>query len=283
MKKFLLLPAPPKVFLLAPTCESSIFEDKQEGPVEETLEVANPELESALTAFSNQPTPIEEWEDWETHQLEVAFQCGRELVRKLAEDMDFTQRVEGQSVWDVRSLTKHALAMQHGRIPQAKLSYSKVGLTMLLDISGSCASEAEMFAAIAAGALSDGVKIYFGENGHAYRMPLRFSKVFTSYSQAKAWIEKEIERVTAGKEWQFGELVKAVSPQRLIIFGDWDGLSCNQYQQVTSRHKRQGWYWFCNETRFPIAGEAPAGWTPRNYFPQITTTQKLVSALKRVR
>lgn len=238
------------------------------------------EIGNALTQFSGTDFSITEWADWENHALEVAFKAGRELVTKLASDVDFSQRTVGCGVWDGRRLVKQAAGMQYSRIPSTTKSYAKEGLTILLDVSPSCAEQAEMFAAIAAGALGDGVQVFFSYNGSSYKEPLRATKCFSSYFQAKAWVVSEVRRIEQSGNLSFEEFVRRTNPTRLVIFGDWDGKY--QYEKVACHKRGHKWYWFSNEARGRQGEEIPLGWSRKSYLPNILDPQTLVKALRKV-
>ena len=230
-----------------------------------------------LNQLASPAIPVEKWADWEDHQLQVAFQLGRQMVAKLAMDQDFSQKVAGYGGWDAKQLVKTAVGMQYSHIPEAQSSYAKTGLTMLLDISDSCSAQAEMFAAIAAGAANGDVTIYVGGNGFAYTTPLKIGRRFSSYASAKEAIEREIDRIP-NDMCGFSQFVANVQSSRLIIFGDWDGKS--QYEEAAKKNKNHGWYWFCNEDE---GNSIPRGWTTKNYFPNIMEPQALSIALRKVR
>lgn len=171
--------------------------------------------------------------------------------------------------------------MQYSRIPSATRSYAKEGLTILLDISPSCAEQAEMFAAIAAGAIGGGAQVYFSYNGFSYKEPLRATKRFASYAQAQAWVTREVRRIEQSGNISFEEFVRRTNPSRLVVFGDWDGKS--QYEKVACRKRGHNWYWFSNEARDQRDGDKiPLGWSRKSYLPNILDPQTLVKALRKV-
>lgn len=253
---------------------------------EESFDVAA--FAQLMKEMSSAAGPEETWKDWDDHQLQVAFQLGRELVAKLAMDVDFTQRTAGQSTWDAKQLVKTAVGMQYSQIPLGKSDYTRTGLVMLLDISGSCAEQAEMFAAIAAGAIGEGMTVFFGGNGDVYPLPMKTLRRFSSYHTAKAVVEQELRRIlgpAAKPCWTFAEFVARIQPNRLIIFGDWDGR--RQYVQAAKKQRQHNWYWFCNQQNgdniSEPCSEPQSGWTTRNYFSRILEPQALAKALRQVK
>lgn len=175
--------------------------------------------------------------------------------------------------------------MQYSRIPEAKADYARTGLVMLLDISDSCSQQAEMFAAIAAGAAGENVTVFFGVNGYAFQRPMKIGRRFSSYSAAQAVVKQEIEKSQESGYLTCAEFVAHVRPSRLIIFGDWDGKE--QYVEAAKKQRRHGWFWFCNEARerhvSKPGSEPPNGWTIRNYFSRVVDPQALANALRKVR
>jgi hypothetical protein len=232
--------------------------------------------------FDRKESPVE---------LEIAFQKGRELILKLAAEEDFTRRVSGQQRWDAKTLLRDVVSYRHPRIPSDRYDRPReADIVMLLDISGSCAQQAEMFMAIAAGAVGQGVRIYVGYNGSARAAAMEPPKRLPrSYDQAKAWVQQEINRVSGWDnartigEWSFRQFVEEVKPKTLIIFGDWDGI--NQYQRVVKDPKVRStrFFWFANEGGCGYHTETPEKWTRKSYFPGVYTPRDLVKALRKIR
>lgn len=236
--------------------------------------------------FDREESPVE---------LEVAFKKAGELVKKLAAEEDLTARVAGRSRWDAKALTHAVVSYRHPRVPSSRYDRPKeADIVILLDISGSCAAQAEMFMAIASGAVGNGVRIFVGYNGSARASAMTPPKRrIRSYAKAKAWVQSEVNRVSgwhnaAIGEWSFRQLVEEVKPKTLIIFGDWDGI--DQYTPVARDPKFHStkFFWFANEGngswRVENAGsEVPQGWTRKSYFSGIYRPQDLVKALRRIR
>lgn len=236
--------------------------------------------------FDREESPVE---------LEVAFQKGRELIQKLAAEEDFTAKISGQQRWDPKALLRAVVSYRHSRISSSRYDRPReADIILLLDISGSCAQQAEMFMAIGCGAAGSGVRIYVGYNGSVKAGELEAPRrPHNSYAQAKAWVQKQVERLYSLPEWSFREFVEEMRPKTLVIFGDWDGI--DQYQDVVSDPKFHSvkFFWFANEgrgrrkrgergknTEIP---KIPKGWTRKNYFPGVYTPWDLVRVLRKLR
>ncbi len=230
--------------------------------------------------FNREQSPVE---------LEIAFQKGRELIAKLAAEEDFAAKIVGPARWDAKQLAREVVRMHHPHIPSARYDRPReADIVMLLDISGSCAEQAEMFMAIAAGAVNYGVRIFVGYNGSCRCSPMQPPKRLPrKYEQAKTWVQSEVERVSgwdnqvAVGEWSFREFVEEIRPKTLVIFGDWDGI--DQYQDVVPDPKFHStkFFWFANEGRRDDS-RPPKGLTKKNYFSHVYSPKDLVRALRRL-
>lgn len=229
-------------------------------------------------------------------ELEIAFLKSRELIEKLAAEEDFTARMAGASRWDAKALTRAVVSYRHPQIPSSRYDRPReADIVLLLDISGSCAQQAEMFMAIAAGAVGNGVRVYVGYNGSARACALTPPKRRPRrYEEAKAWVQSEVSRVSGWEngtyygEWMFAQFVEEVKPKTLIIFGDWDGI--DQYQQVChqAKYRSTQFFWFANEGLDSWRAQRaesgiPAGWNRKNYFPGVYAPRDLVQALRKVK
>ena len=229
-------------------------------------------------------------EDHSPEQLEIAFKEGRDLILKLAAEEDFTRKEDGRARWDAKAIVQNVVSFRHPRIPVSRYERPKeAGIAVLLDISDSCAQQAEMFMAIAAGAIGHGVRVYVGYNGSCRASELRAPrKVLRSYKQADSWVEEELYRIAGRRndhlgDWLFEEFIERIRPKTCIIFGDWDGI--DQYQDVVhrSRYRSIKFFWIANEGRRCKEEVIPENWTRKNYFPGVYTPRDLVAALKKLK
>ncbi len=146
--------------------------------------LANPTLEKPLEAggggaavdYRNAPRVID---DAEKRKI---FLTVRELIKKLVNEEDLTQREDGSSRWDARQLAMKAAKYQHPRIPTAKFDRPKNNkIVFFMDVSGSVSYLAELFMALMGGAAGiPGVWIVVGSEAHAeyeIAVPKPFKKV----------------------------------------------------------------------------------------------------------
>lgn len=233
--------------------------------------------------------------DFENHQtpaeIEIAFKKGKELIKKLSAEPDFSSKSASHlKYWDANKLAKNIATYGHTKIPVSKWDRPLVAdIAILLDISGSCSQQSEMFMAIAAGAIGEGVRIFVGYNGSCRSSEMVAPKnPIRSYATAKTWVQSELDRVSGWHNdesignWSFEEFIKNVKPKTLIVFGDFDGL--DQYGDVFDKPKNRNsikFFWFANEGIVPEC--MPYMKNQKNYFPNVFTPRDLVESLKRVR
>jgi hypothetical protein len=215
--------------------------------------------------------------------MEVAFRKGRELIRKMASEIDFSSRIQGQSNWDATKLVNSIVSIRHSQLPQAKYSRPKeADIVMLMDISGSCAQQAEMFMAISAGAIGKGVRIHTGFNGRAKVEPLAApTHKLSTYTKGVEWIKREQNRQKGQPDsLTFVQFLKITKPKICIIFGDWDG----RYEYLNSKKfLRTDFYWFCNFESMDSNVPDPEVWDRKHYFPGIYRPNDMVRCLKKLR
>lgn len=216
-------------------------------------------------------------------EMEIAFRKGRELVRKMANEVDFSARTFGAAHWDAAMLAKYIVSLRHSQLPDCKYDRPReADIVMLMDISGSCAAQAEMFMAISAGAVGRGVRIHTGFNGVAKReamMPP--ARQLTSYAKGLEWVKREqVRQRNEPDALSFKDFVKLTQPKTCIIFGDWDG---RQEYRAVRFFRNIRFYWFCN---YGVPGSAPPDpgiWSKKRYFPAVYTPADLVRCLKKLR
>jgi len=179
-------------------------------------------------------------------EMEIAFIKGRELIRKMAAEPDFSAKTPGSNHWDAAKIARMFVSYQHERLNKTKFNRPKeADIVMLMDISGSCAKQAEMFMAITAGAIGPGVRIHTGFNGWAKVEPLQTpDRRIPSYSKGLAWIQKEQNRQRDHSDsLTFVQFLDLTKPKTCIIFGDWDGRQ--EYKAIT-KYRHIQFFWFCN-------------------------------------
>jgi AAA ATPase containing von Willebrand factor type A (vWA) domain len=230
-------------------------------------------------------------------ELEIAFKKAAELLKKFAAEEEITARRDGTARWDAEKLVRSVVTYRHQRIPSSKYEHPKeADICILLDISGSCAQQAEMFMAIAAGTIGSGVRVFVGYNGSCRACSMDSPKRrIRSYAQAKPWVQAEVNRVSGWDnavtigEWGFEEFLEEAEPKTVIIFGDWDGV--DQYTAAVKNSKFRNkikFFWFANEGygswRQANAGsQMPEGFTTKNYVPGIFNPRDFVKALRKLR
>lgn len=237
--------------------------------------------------FNRETSPME---------LEIAFRKASELLKKFAAEEEITARKDGTARWDAEKLVRSVVTYKHQQIPSSKYERPKeADICILLDISGSCAQQAEMFMAIAAGSIGSGVRVFVGYNGSCRACAMEPPKKrIHSYAQAKPWVQSEVERVSGWHnastigEWSFEQFLDEAEPKTVIIFGDWDGV--DQYTAAVKNPKFRNikFFWFANEDygswRSVDAGSRiPEGFNRKNYVPDIFTPQDFVKALRRLK
>lgn len=239
--------------------------------------------------FNRESSPVE---------LEIAFRKASELLRKFANEEDLTKRSDGNARWDARVLVRNVVAYRHPRIPSSKYERPKnADICILLDISGSCAQQAEMFMAIAAGSIGCGVRVFVGYNGSCRACEMQSpERRILHYDQAKPWVQAEVQRVAGWQnargigEWSFEQFLEEIEPKTVIIFGDWDGI--DQYTGAVQkpRFKKIRFFWFANEDfgrrrrgNSECEDRIPKGFTKKNYVPGVFTPRDFASALKRLK
>lgn len=224
-------------------------------------------------------------------ELEVAFRKASELLKKFAAEEEITKRQDGPVRWDAEKLVKSVVSCRYQQIPSSKYEHPKeADICILLDISGSCAEQAEMFMAIGAGSIGANVKVFVGYNGNcrasAMQLPRRSLR---NYRSAKVWVQEEVDRVSgwhnqnAIGEWDFEQFLKETQPKTVIIFGDWDGI--NQYEKAIKNPKfrKTKFFWFANEGDFDRNIRIPKGWTNKNYFPAVYRPQDFIRVLRKIK
>ncbi len=256
------------------------------------LEKSMRELEEKVRDEAGHRTTLPRYDFGEESpvELEVAFRKSSELLRKFAAEEDFASRKDGSSRWDAKAIAKSVVAYRHQNIPSSKSERPKeADICILLDISGSCESQAEMFMAIAAGVIGSGVRVFVGYNGCARASAMNPPKRrITSYAKAKPWVQSEIDRVSgwdnqeAVGEWGFSEFLEEVRPKTVIIFGDWDGIDLYTDAVRNPKFRKVKFFWFANEG-VREEGRIPDGFTRKNYVPGIYTPRDFVRALRTIR
>jgi len=229
-------------------------------------------------------------------ELEIAFKKASELLKKFAAEEEITARRDGTARWDAEKLVRSIVTYRHQRIPSSKYKHPKeADICILLDISGSCAQQAEMFMAIAAGSIGSGVRVFVGYNGSCRACAMDPPKRrIRSYAQAKPWVQSEVERVSGWHnassigEWSFDQFLNEAAPKTVIIFGDWDGI--DQYMAAVRNPKFRNtkFFWFANEDygswrSVDAEVRIPDGFTTKNYMPGIFTPRDFVKALRRLK
>ena len=225
--------------------------------------------------------------DWERENspaiLETVFKKGSELIRKFANEEDVSNKVFGTQKWDAKEAVMRSVKFRHQDIPYAKYEYLKeADITICIDISYSCAEQAEMFAAIAAGSVGNGVKVYIGYNGSVRMKELSTpTNRLKSYSHAKSWLASELANITGWEnshidELDVDEFVRVNPPKLMIVFGDFDGLY--EYERAVKIARQTKFIWFANEP----AGKIPMGFNKKNYIPGIFKPHDFIRALKKI-
>jgi hypothetical protein len=229
-------------------------------------------------------------------ELEIAFKKASELLKKFAAEEEITARRDGTARWDAEKLVRALVTYRHQRIPSSKYEHPKeADICILLDISGSCAQQAEMFMAIAAGSIGSGVRVFVGYNGSCRACAMDQPKRrIRSYTQAKPWVQSEVARVagwnnaTTIGEWNFEQFLDEAEPKTVIIFGDWDGV--DQYTASVKNPKFGNirFFWFANEgygswRSANAENRIPDGFTTKNYVPGIFTPRDFVKALRKLK
>jgi len=229
--------------------------------------------------FNRETTPAE---------LEVVYRKAGELMKLFANEENLTERIHGAARWDAKTIARRAVTYKHHRIPQAKFQRPKeADIVLLMDISGSCAAQAEMFMAISAACVGPEVAVYIGYNGCARKQPLTAPKRKPrSYAKAKAWVSEEVANLqgwdkqqTIG-EWQFREFVEEVRPKTLLIFGDFDGRDLYCPVGRDPKFKDVDFFWIANVN---AQSGVPEGFTQKNYIPNIFGPQDFLAALRKIR
>lgn len=229
-------------------------------------------------------------------ELEIAFKKASELLKKFAAEEEITARKDGTARWDAEKLVRSVVTYRHQRIPSAKYEYPKeADICILLDISGSCAQQAEMFMAIAAGTIGSGVRVFVGYNGSCRAAAMNPPKRrIHNYAQAKPWVQAEVERVSGWDnavvigEWEFAQFLEEVKPKTVIIFGDWDGVDQYTAAIKNTSFRDIKFFWFANEGygswRVDNAtSQIPEGFTKKNYVSGIFNPRDFVKALRKLR
>lgn len=234
--------------------------------------------------FNREASPVE---------LEIAFRKASELLKKFAAEEEITARRDGSVRWDAEKLVRSMIIYRHQQIPSNKYEHPKeADICILLDISGSCAQQAEMFMAIAAGSIGSGVRVFVGYNGSCRACAMDQPKRrIRSYVQAKPWVQSEVERVSGWNnqatigEWGFEQFLEEAQPKTVIIFGDWDGVDQYTYAVGKPKFKKIKFFWFANEgegrrRKVNSQNSFPKGFTKKNYIPGIFTPRDFVKALR---
>ncbi len=233
--------------------------------------------------FNREASPIE---------LEIAFKKASELLKKFAAEEEITKRKDGSARWDAEKLVHSMITYRHQQIPSNKYEHPKeADICILLDISGSCAQQAEMFMAIAAGSIGSGVRVFVGYNGSCRACAMDQPKrPIRSYAQAKPWVQGEVSRVAGWDnqkkigQWNFEQFLEEAQPKTVIVFGDWDGVDQYSHAIQQSRFKKIKFFWFANEGFGRRDGntedQIPEGFTKKNYIPGIFSPRDFVKALR---
>lgn len=229
-------------------------------------------------------------------ELEIAFKKASELLKKFAAEEEITVRRDGTARWDAEKLVRSMVTYRHQRIPSSKYEHPKeADICILLDISGSCAQQAEMFMAIAAGSIGSGVRVFVGYNGSCRACAMDQPKRrIRSYAQAKPWVQSEVERVSGWHnastigEWSFEQFLDEAEPKTVIIFGDWDGIDQYTAAVRNTRFRNVRFFWFANEgygswRSANAENRIPEGFATKNYVPGIFTPRDFTKALRKLK
>lgn len=276
-------------------------EEAEPGAVEKSEEKGDlgeekRQLQELLSALEEEQNEQDEERDEQGHRceqrevgsgvyteadLEVAFKKGREILARLADEFDFTAYLDGQAIWNVEKLTGTVVAKNYQNIAACKSDRPlEANLTVVVDLSPSCLRESQMFLAIAAGVIKEGVEIYLGSNGDAVPLPLPLPRrTFRKYANARNWIAAKTQEFLSGKGVSFDELMVGKTPRLVLILGDHDGV--DQYTWAMQKYKTTRFIWLCNEK--DEHADPPEGWSRRNYFPGLDTPSSLISILRRLK
>ncbi len=218
-------------------------------------------------------------------ELDAVYRKASRLLEHFTNEMLISERVAGNAHWDAITIAKDSVTYHQTRIPSAKYSHpqKEPNVVLLLDISGSCASQAEMFMAIAAGCIGPNVACYLSFNGVAYDKPLEVPpRKPRFYMQAKSWVNQELQNVISSNpdELPFKEFVLSVEPKTIIVFGDFDGIDLYQEVINDTKFRNVEIFWFANENS---SRGVPKGFTKKNYVSDIFEPKDFLRALKRIR
>lgn len=213
--------------------------------------------------------------------LEVIFKKSKELLKKLVNEQDFTDKVDGFNHWDVKRLINYKFTLNLHKFLTAKFSRPKLAnIAILADISPSCSEQADMFMAILAGIINPDIKIHVGYNGHAREKAFELPKrPLASYAKSLAWIHEQQDKCNQSKHINFDEFLKLTKPKTCIILGDDDGI--NEYKAI-KKYRKINFYWFYNcgsKTTKPRHDLLPTS----RFFPGIYEPKDFIQAIRKLK
>ncbi|NND65285.1 MAG: hypothetical protein HKM24_04885 [Gammaproteobacteria bacterium] len=202
-------------------------------------------------------------------------------------EIDFTRRIEGQNHWSAERIVQTMLRRRPHRLRDAKYARPMdVDVALVVDVSGSCEPQANMFMAIAAGCIGPNVKVYVSFNGviipQALRPPTHRPN---DYTDATAWVQQAFDEVQASSDFnlEFSEFVSQEQPKTVIILGDHDGIDLYRTAVADPRNRSRKFFWIANVVDSNPPEFIPEGFNAKNYIADVMEPKDFIRAVKKLR
>lgn len=215
-----------------------------------------------------------------TADTELAYNAASGLLKLFLQEEDFSlKNRHNVGRYDHRQVIKHLIEKQYHRIPTDRWIHPlQNDVMVVLDVSPSCESQAQMFMAIGASVVGEkGFSVHLNFNGTMDPEPLKppMSGKRLSYTEAMKWAKEQSERYRGprydelqkkyGDRWGVDmDKFLMTTPKRptvVLIFGDYDGVSIYNRALASFLRVRTKFHWFCN-CSYDNDYLSNGGWTP---------------------